>query len=60
MARNVPRLSFFYERYAETFFLQGNEHSAWFYLMAAWAYEDDDEKIWNPPQLPENDACVSN
>lgn len=40
--RRVPRLSEYYAMYAEYFHAQGQEHSVWFYLMAAWFYEDED------------------
>lgn len=52
MARNrVPRLSKHYECWALYFFERGEEHSVWFYLMAAWFYEDEDEAT--------NKACVT-
>ena len=47
MARRVPRLSEHYEFQAEYWFEMGNEHSVWFYLMAAWFYEDEDEELAN-------------
>lgn len=46
MARRVPRLSEHYELTAYYFWTLGNEHSTWFYLFAAWFYEDEDEKEW--------------
>jgi hypothetical protein len=62
MARRVPRLSWHYECYAEYFFVRGlqedgtircsEEHSIWFYLMAAWFYEDDDEELARQGELP--------
>lgn len=45
--RRVPRLSEHYEITALYFFNLGNEHSVWFYLFAAWFYEDEDEKEWS-------------
>jgi len=47
MARRVPRLSEHYEFQAEYWFEMGNMHSVWFYLMAAWFYEDEDEELAN-------------
>jgi hypothetical protein len=44
MARHVPRLSHYYELYAEYFFIRGNEHSVWF-------YEDDDEELARQGEL---------
>ena len=41
----VPRLSEHYLFHAEYFWAMGNEHSAWFYLMSAWFYEDEDEQL---------------
>jgi hypothetical protein len=43
--RRVPRLSEHYLLYAEYFWLRDMEHSVWFYLMAAWFYEDEDNSL---------------
>jgi hypothetical protein len=40
----VPRLSAYYEMSALFFFERGQDVQCWFQLMAAWAYEDEDEK----------------
>lgn len=40
----VPRLSEHYEMAALYYFERGQEHQVWFTLMAAWAYEDEDDK----------------
>lgn len=46
MAKNkVPRLSEHYLCWALYWFDRGAEHSVYFYLMAAWFYEDEDEKL---------------
>ncbi len=50
MARRVPRLSEHYLVCAEYFWGLGNDHSVWFYLMAAWFYEDEDEELANLKQ----------
>ncbi len=47
MRQPVPRLSDHYQLMAEYFFIMGNDHSVWFYLMAAWFYEDEDEALAN-------------
>lgn len=44
MAVRVPRLSEAYELSALYFFEIGQPEQCWFQLMAAWAYEDEDEK----------------
>lgn len=53
--RRVPRLSEHYETAAHYFWTLGQEHSVWFYLMAAWFYEDEDEKEWNGGSLTVNE-----
>ena len=45
MARKVPRLSAYYEAWALYWFERDMEHSMWFYLMAAWCYEDEDAEL---------------
>lgn len=40
----VPRLSEHYETAALYYFGLGQDMQVWFTLMAAWAYEDEDEK----------------
>lgn len=47
MARRVPRLSEHYLMQAFYWELLGNDQSVWFYLMAAWFYEDEDEELAN-------------
>lgn len=42
--RYVPRLSEYYEMSALYFWERGQEAQCWFQLMAAWFYEDEDEK----------------
>lgn len=46
--KTVPRLSEYYELSALYFWDRGQEIQAWFQLMAAWAYEDEDEKEYRP------------
>lgn len=47
---SVPRLSEHYELAALYYFERGQEHQCWFNLMAAWAYEDEDEKDYRAYQ----------
>lgn len=47
MPRHIPRLSEHYQLMAEYFHALGNDHSVWFYLMAAWFYEDEDDALAN-------------
>ena len=41
----VPRLSDHYRCWAEYLFERGMEHSLWFYLLAAYFYEAEDEEM---------------
>ena len=45
MRNRVPRLSKHYVMLVQHFYAQGNHHRVWFYLMAAWFYEDEDEEL---------------
>jgi hypothetical protein len=58
MARRVPRLSEHYETTAYYFWTLGNEHSVWFYLMAAWFYEDEDEKEYGASTAPQMELTL--
>lgn len=49
--RRVPRLSEHYECWALYWHERGMEISVWFYLFAAWFYEDEDEKEWTGAHL---------
>jgi hypothetical protein len=46
----VPRLSEHYELAALYYFGLGQDVQVWFTLMAAWAYEDEDEKEYRAYQ----------
>ena len=46
----VPRLSSHYEDWALYWFDRGMDHSMWFYLMAAWCYEDEDNELGLAPE----------
>jgi hypothetical protein len=48
--KRVPRLSEYYELSAVYFFNRGQLEQCWFQLMAAWFYEDEDEKEWRAGQ----------
>lgn len=51
MARKlIPRLSAHYEAWALYWFDRGMHQSMWFYLMAAWCYEDEDHELGLSPE----------
>lgn len=49
--RAVPRLSESYLFQAEYWWARGQTHSVWYYLMAAWFYEEEDEEIYQQARV---------